>query len=842
MKLLSLIEMTVSGGALILAVMLVRVLVLDKLPKRAFLVLWALAAARLLVPVGVPSALSVWTLAEEPLRQEAVEILPRESPVWMEPGPVSPAAPAGPDAQPPAEAEKLDFPVWTAVWLTGLCLCAGFYLLTYLRCRRAFREAVPVEDEAVDRYLAERPLRRQVQVRQWGRETGPMTYGILRPVILLPKNTDWSDTERLRYVLEHELVHIRRLDGLTKLVLAAAACVHWFNPLSWAMLALAGRDIELSCDEAVVRRCGLDRRSAYAMTLIDLEEQKSGLGPFASAFSRNNMEERIRSIMKIKKTSLLAVVLAVVLVCGLGTVFATSAAEKNAPPRPSVEDGSFTKAELDRLADLWFEGYGNLTIAEYQEKMWQERDNPEDMELIERYGMSRVDAVYPDSPEETKRASAFDDYMQYVYEPLTSELWQRRNFPDANTEAYWTYTLTILDRDMRVASYEAIRVRLKELLADTTSKERADAIAAGVSNDSLKVEIPFYARFEDVEPSEDKELYTQSSNESAAAWDRLLAPYVPLGLTYTYDDPDHDGNGLTMWFEGKEVRGIFDEKEGVWISEHIGNGFSDGAVELYTVYTGGALTGLRPATPEEQAEYDGIRDRNTASLQNGGEEEREFLNATRADYDGILALRTADYAGQSLADFNQRLLDWGNENADAWDRINCDVIWDDYAVELTEEEKAFVSLTCRLSGTENGQKVRALYTGGEAADPGFAAKLPMLQHVEDSVTTAWCDLYYDLTYHVSDPAAVTVGERDRCVAAMEQAISDFWWATPMDELLGMTEEDIVVRFNAWAADCGTDHVSFCHVTGDHVHYECADERGYHDEVHHAEEHHSGHHS
>ena len=89
MKLLSLIEMTVSGGALILAVMLVRALVLDKLPKRAFLVLWALAAARLLVPVGVPSALSVWTLAEEPLRQEAVEILPRENLVWMEPNAIT---------------------------------------------------------------------------------------------------------------------------------------------------------------------------------------------------------------------------------------------------------------------------------------------------------------------------------------------------------------------------------------------------------------------------------------------------------------------------------------------------------------------------------------------------------------------------------------------------------------------------------------------------------------------------------------------------------------------------------------------------------------------------------
>ena len=838
MKLLSLIEMTVSGGALILAVMLVRALVLDKLPKRAFLVLWALAAARLLVPVGVPSALSVWTLAEEPLRQEAVEILPRESPVWMEPGPVSPAVPAGPDAQPPVETEKLDFPVWTAVWLTGLCLCAGFYLLTYLRCRRAFREAVPVEDEAVDRYLAERPLRRRVQVRQWGRETGPMTYGILRPVILLPKNTDWSDTERLRYVLEHELVHIRRLDGLTKLVLAAAACVHWFNPLSWAMLALAGRDIELSCDEAVVRRCGLDRRSAYAMTLIDLEEQKSGLGPFASAFSRNNMEERIRSIMKLKKTSLLAVMLAVALVCALGTVFVTSAAEK--PDLRSsltvIPSENYTEEESRKLFSLWFEGYEDMTVTAFREKMRGERSDA-DMELIERFSLDG-DVYELPAGKEADALKAFNDYFFAVYEPLTADYWEIWCFDgDGANGMQYQCDLTVLDGDaLTVGKYEELRYKAEALLRQSSGGDEDASAAAALSTPALRVEARFYSG------TDDAFLREASSNESAAGWDRLLAPYVPLGLTYTYDDPDHDGNGLTMWFEGKEVRGIFDEKEGVWISEHIGNGFSDGAVELYTVYTGGALTGLRPATPEEQAEYDEIRDRNTASLQNGGEEEREFLNATRADYDGILALRTADYAGQSLADFNQRLLDWGNENADAWDRINCDVIWDDYAVELTEEEKAFVSLTCRLSGTENGQKIRALYTGGEAADPGFSAQLPTLQHVEDSVTTAWCDLYYDLTYHVSDPAAVTVGERDRCVAAMEQAISDFWWATPMDELLGMTEEDIVVRFNAWAADCGTDHVSFCHVTGDHVHYECADERGYHDEVHHAEEHHSGHHS
>ena len=622
------------------------------------------------------------------------------------------------------------------------------------------------------------------------------------------------------------------------------------------MYVLANRDMELRCDEAVIRRFGADSRSAYALALLSMEEKRSGLEPFASAFSKNAIEERIIAIMKMKKRSIAVILTAAALVCCVGVGFATSA--KDEAPYPTVRDGTFTRKELDRLASLWFEGYGDMTVAEYQRKMWAERDNPEDLELIERYGQYGVAAgVYNDRE---ASANAFEAYFYNVYEPLTAEKWQERTFSgvatarteDGGTAALeYDFTMSILDPDvLTVGDYERMHCYTKEnmekLLQANMSAEQFPSVYQTLSSTTPDGALEITTMCAPLNISDstgpDAALHAQISSEINNQWDGQLSPYAPFGLTWEFNDPDLDGNGLTMWFEGKEVRGIFDEKEGVWISEHIGNGFSDGAVELYTVYTGGALTGLRPATPEEQAEYDGIRDRNTASLQNGGEEEREFLNATRADYDGILALRTADYAGQSLADFNQRLLDWGNENADAWDRINCDVIWDDYAVELTEEEKAFVSLTCRLSGTENGQKVRALYTGGEAADPGFAAKLPMLQHVEDSVTTAWCDLYYDLTYHVSDPAAVTVGERDRCVAAMEQAISDFWWATPMDELLGMTEEDIVVRFNAWAADCGTDHVSFCHVTGDHVHYECADERGYHDEVHHAEEHHSGHHS
>ena len=120
-------------------------------------------------------------------------------------------------------------------------------------------------------------------------------------------------------------MHIRRFDSITKLVLIAVLCVHWFNPLVWAMYILANRDIELSCDEAVVRLFGENTRAAYARTLISMEETRSGLTPLCNNFNKNAIEERITAIMKMKKTSMFSLVLAVALIVGVTTVFATSA-------------------------------------------------------------------------------------------------------------------------------------------------------------------------------------------------------------------------------------------------------------------------------------------------------------------------------------------------------------------------------------------------------------------------------------------------------------------------------------------------------------------------------------
>ena len=83
---------------------------------------------------------------------------------------------------------------------------------------------------------------------------------------------DQQDTQQLSYILQHEYIHIRRWDGLTKLLLTAAVCLHWFDPLVWVMYQLANRDLELACDETLLRQLGEGERTAYARTLIRLEE------------------------------------------------------------------------------------------------------------------------------------------------------------------------------------------------------------------------------------------------------------------------------------------------------------------------------------------------------------------------------------------------------------------------------------------------------------------------------------------------------------------------------------------------------------------------------------------
>lgn len=326
---MSILQMSVSASILILFIIVMRAILLNKLPPKTFIILWGVALFRLLIPISIPSQFSVFTLIKNLTSLSAVQNIGVSSPNMG----IAETMPAAGVTVTNDTLQMVVSPL-LILWLVGMLAVALFITITHLRCRQSYKMALPIENAFLANWKEEHPTRRTIQIKQSDKITAPLTYGIVCPVILLPKSMNNADECKLQYVLAHEFTHIKRFDVLLKCLLAASLCVHWFNPLIWVMYVLANRDIEISCDEAVVKMFGETTKSAYALTLISLEEKKSRLNPLCNNFSKNAIEERITSIMKIKKTSLVGIALALALIAGTTTVFATTAVADATPKLP----------------------------------------------------------------------------------------------------------------------------------------------------------------------------------------------------------------------------------------------------------------------------------------------------------------------------------------------------------------------------------------------------------------------------------------------------------------------------------------------------------------------------
>ncbi len=438
-----LLSMSLTGAAMALAVVVARTVLLKRLPKATFVVLWSLVALRLLVPVAIPMPVNAYSLFAGPAQavSEKVSALlgqvdtgstatPESNVQATEDnqanvsGQANPAETAGAsdavaraaggtaeglagrfaqgvsaeqvgsaiqsgaqesaashantstsdvagnstDAALPAAGEEASgarsvraglegsdesgfspvgwvsslvqaaqsFP-WQAVWIGGSVVCAAGLVFSYLRAHRRFAASLPVSDEGMRGLFAracqETGVLQNAELRQSDQVNVPLTYGVLHPVVLIPKACAVGSPEnlaRMRFVLAHELCHVRRHDVALKFVLAAALVLHWFNPMAWAMWVLANRDIELACDETVVRLLGRTStgktRASYARALIDMEETKSGLAPLTlcSAFNKTAIEERIVAIMNIKKATCASLVASSLLIVGVPAAFAST--------------------------------------------------------------------------------------------------------------------------------------------------------------------------------------------------------------------------------------------------------------------------------------------------------------------------------------------------------------------------------------------------------------------------------------------------------------------------------------------------------------------------------------
>ena len=352
----TLLEMSLAGACLIMVVIVLRALLLHRLPKELFFWLWMLALLRLLLPVFPTSPLSVFARWEAPAAlRTAADAAPwaaREgaglASAALE-APLAANARSTPVARPASEAALT--PALTLVWLAVALLLLLLLGLAYARGLRRFQRAEPMNDPFIRAWLKQNALRRPVEVRASAGMDSPMTYGVLRPVILLPKGIDKGDTGALLCALDHELSHIRHFDAVWKLIIAAAACLHWFNPLVWAMAILANRDIELCCDARVLRRGGEEERRAYASALVRMEEARAHALPLASAFSRNALEERIGAIMNVKKRSVVALLTALLITAvSLAAFAAAPASETTSQAVGAAYEAFGLRREEDGLA------------------------------------------------------------------------------------------------------------------------------------------------------------------------------------------------------------------------------------------------------------------------------------------------------------------------------------------------------------------------------------------------------------------------------------------------------------------------------------------------------------
>ncbi|MBD5556618.1 MAG: DUF4362 domain-containing protein [Roseburia sp.] len=326
--LIRLANMSFQAGIVVCVVLAARVLLAAiKAPKRYSYLLWFIPFLRMIVPVRLESVFSLLPRKSAPFGasviRETVSAVPdAANSAASDVGTVISAAGADPASHAKAtviSAAAAGMKAGTAgnagsgisltfllcvVWIAGI---AALLLYGVLSCRKLQKKlscSVHAKDNV---YFADHI-------------DAPFVLGFMRPRIYLPSDLDENE---MFYVLKHERAHIRRWDPLIKIAAFLIVCIHWFNPLAWAAFFYFGKDMEMSCDETVLRELGEDSRGAYAQVLLDLSTGKQRLNAVPLAFGEGNTKDRIVNIMKYKKPLFVTVCIAVVLIIVLSVGFLT---------------------------------------------------------------------------------------------------------------------------------------------------------------------------------------------------------------------------------------------------------------------------------------------------------------------------------------------------------------------------------------------------------------------------------------------------------------------------------------------------------------------------------------
>lgn len=359
------VGMSLTGSFVILFVLLAR-LVLRKAPKIFSYALWAVVLFRLLCPFTrdsefslLPSKQMVYADGRGGGTDQVIQIqtgIPAvDRPVndFLVDHPYQAGQPVVIGGDPEENLAPIinqlgPVPDWRTVpaviWLAGFAVLMSYSLISLLRLRWKLVGAVPLEGEK--------------NVRLADHIPSPFVLGVFRPRIYLPSGLPEGERD---YILLHERTHIRRGDHILRALAWLALAVHWFNPLVWLAFHLAGKDMEMSCDEAVLERMGRDIRADYSTSLLRLSQGgRLPAGPLA--FGGSGFQSRIKNVLKYKKPAFWVAPLALVGVLGLWVALATNPGYSSGPGRPI----DFVYHEPGP-AEIWVDSTDGMAWDEYRE-------------------------------------------------------------------------------------------------------------------------------------------------------------------------------------------------------------------------------------------------------------------------------------------------------------------------------------------------------------------------------------------------------------------------------------------------------------------------------------------
>ncbi len=291
------LRMSATGSIAICAVLLVRWL-LGRAPRKYAYLLWIVVGFRLACPVSFHSAFSLFSLRPAPVVSlPAPAPIPPVIPVSVPPSPPPSTLPVTPTPPMPSSPAVDGMQVLSLLWLAGMVLLAGYSVLREVQLRRQLATATRLEGNI---YCSE-------TVRS------PFLLGLVRPRIYIPYGLD---PQTQRFVLAHEQCHLRRWDHMTRRIGFLLLTIHWFNPLCWLAFLLCGKDMELSCDEAVLRQEGV-RSTDYSTALLTFAVNRRLFSPAPLAFGETGVKTRIQNILHWKRPTRIMTAAASVLCCGV---------------------------------------------------------------------------------------------------------------------------------------------------------------------------------------------------------------------------------------------------------------------------------------------------------------------------------------------------------------------------------------------------------------------------------------------------------------------------------------------------------------------------------------------